>query len=97
MSEVAGLMVLVSNYETASIIENENEIEVTTVAVVQPTEAIKLAELGWVRRAENKFVFIKTQDDTVKYEFSAEVDNLQEKEINLEEAFEAGVDDVIKE
>lgn len=63
MSEAAGLIVLMSNYELVDVQDGESELEVTTRAVVQPTEAIKLAELGWVQRSENKFAFIKTRGE----------------------------------
>ena len=63
MSEAAGLMVLISNYELTNVQDSESEFEVTTGAVVQPTEAIKLHELGWEKRDENRFVFVKAQSE----------------------------------
>jgi hypothetical protein len=59
MSEIAGLMVLSSNYEFSNIVDNDQEIEITTVSNVQLAEAVSLSNLGWVQRASNVFAYVK--------------------------------------
>ncbi len=59
MNEAAGLMVLSSNYEFSNIVDNDEEIEITTVSNVQQAEAISLFSLGWVQRAGNVFAYVK--------------------------------------
>jgi hypothetical protein len=62
VSDLEGLTILVSNYELENVEENEQELAVTTVAVVQPAETQKLLELGWHQFNERQFVYIKEVD-----------------------------------
>ncbi len=59
MDEVPGLMLLSSNYEFSNIVDNTEELEVTTVSNVQLAEQIRLQELGWLPKAANVYVYKK--------------------------------------
>ena len=65
MNDVAGLFVLVGNYELTDVVETDTEITVTTGAVIGPTEAVKLKELGWELLDPNKVFYDKVRDTVV--------------------------------
>lgn len=71
MSEVAGLLILSSNYELKDVIDNDNEIKVITKATIQAAEIRKLQELGWELESNNVIVF-KHEDLTKDFSQSIE-------------------------
>lgn len=89
MSEVAGLLVLTSNYECADIIDNEVETRVVTKAVIGPTEINKLQELGWELAGPSVAVFKKIRGDgpspIVDEVFESEDDTTEFPVVNDEE------------
>lgn len=63
MSEVAGLLVLTSNYTFKDVIDNDNELRVVTSANIQVAEITKLQSLGWELAGPCVAVFKKEEVD----------------------------------